>query len=159
QETENTIMSAYVVASEHINVLLWAGRYGFRRPCGNLTWIYGNPIRVNQLTDDNLDQVGQMLVDANTASVNYCYFNNPVAEPYSYRYTHPLHTSWSVVEVLKALQCYEYQSSDPKDWHTTEAYAFCRELQNMLIQALPGYDPAPWGITRISLPARHRRSA
>ncbi|WP_062899321.1 hypothetical protein [Mycobacterium avium] len=69
-------MSAYVVHAEHINVLLWAGRYGFRRPCGNLTWYYDNPTRVNQLTDDNLDQVGQMLVDANTASVNYCYFNN-----------------------------------------------------------------------------------
>jgi hypothetical protein len=57
------------------------------------------------------------------------------------------------------LQCYEYQASDPKDWPTSEAYAFCRELQNMLIQALHGYDPAPWGITRTSLPAAYRRSA
>ena len=152
-------MSAYVVEAEHINVLLWAAHKGFRKPLGNLTWIYDNPIRVHQLTDDNLDQVGQMLVDANTASVNYCYFNHPVQEPYEYRYTRPLHTSWSVVEVLKALQCYEYQACEPKDWQHTEAYAFCRELQNMLIQALHGYDPAPWGITRISLPAAYRPSA
>lgn len=152
-------MSAYVVEAEHINVLLWAAHQGFHRPLGNLTWIYDNPIRVHQLTHDNLDQVGQMLVDANTTSVNYCYFNNPVHEPYEYRYTRPLHTNWSVIEVLKALQCYEYQSCEPKNWQATEAYAFCRELQNILVQALPRYDHAPWGITRISRPAASRRSA
>lgn len=152
-------MSAYVVEAEHINVLLWAGRYGFRRPGRNLTWVYDNPTRVNQLTEDNLDQTGQMLVDANTASVNHCYFDNPVHEAYEYHYTRPLHTSWSIVEVLKALQCYEYQASEPRNWQHTEAYAFCRELQDMLTQAFPGYDPAPWGITRISLPAAYRRSA
>lgn len=45
------------------------------------------------------------------------------------------------------------------NWQTTEAYAFCRELHNMLIQVLPGYDPAPWGITRTTVPAAYRRSA
>ncbi|ETZ55267.1 hypothetical protein MAHJHV58_31790 [Mycobacterium avium subsp. hominissuis] len=145
-------MSAYVVEAEHINVLLWAGRYAFRRHCGNLTWTYDNPSRVNQLTDHNLNQVGQMLVDANTASVNHCYFDNPIHEPYLYRYTTPLRTDWTVVAVLKALQCYEYQSSDPKDWESSQAHAFCRELQNLLIQALPGYDRSPWAITRTARP-------
>ncbi|ETB37543.1 hypothetical protein O974_28215, partial [Mycobacterium avium 11-0986] len=56
-------------------------------------------------------------------------------------------------------QCYEYQACEPNDWQTTEAYAFCRELHNMLIQVLPGYDPAPWGITRTTVPAAYRRSA
>jgi hypothetical protein len=151
-------MSAYVVEAEHINVLLWAAHEAFRRPPGNLTWIFDNPIRVHQLTHNNLDEVGQMLVDANTASVNYCYFNNPVHEPYEYRYTRPLHTTWSIVEVLNALHCYEYQASDPKDWQSTEACAFCRALQNALINALPGYDRGPWAITRISRPSC-RRSA
>lgn len=149
-------MSAYVVEAEHINVLLWAARYGYRRAGANLTWAYDNPTRVNQLTEDNLDQVGQMLVDANTASVNHCYFDNPVHEPYEYRYTRPLHTSWSIVEVLKALHCYEYQTCEPGDWQHTEAHAFCRELQNALVSALSGYDHAPWGITRLSVPTAHR---
>ncbi|WP_204806033.1 hypothetical protein [Mycobacterium riyadhense] len=152
-------MSAYVVEAEHINVLLWAAHEGFHRPLGNLSWIYDNPIRVKQLTHDNLDQVGQMLVDANTASFNYCHFNDAIHEPYTYRYTRPLHTSWSIVDVLNALHCYEYQSNEPKDWHTSQAHAFCRELQNMLIQALPGYDRGPWAITGISQPAAYRRRA
>jgi hypothetical protein len=150
-------MSAYLVGPEHINVLLWAAHQGFHRPLGNLTWTFDNPIRVHQLTDANLDEVGQMLVDANNASVNHRYGES--LEPYEYRYTRPLHTSWSVVEVLKALQCYEYQSCEPKNWQGTEAYAFCRQLQDMLVQALPGYDRGPWGITRISWPAAHRRGA
>jgi hypothetical protein len=152
-------MSAYVVQAEHINVLIWAAHQGFRWHRSNFAWIYDNPIRVNHLTDDNLDQVGQMLVDANTASVNYRHVHSPALEPYLYRYTRPLHTSWSIVEVLNAVDYYEYQSSQPNDWDTSQAHAFCRELQKMLIQALPGYDRGPWAITDISRPAAYRGSA
>jgi hypothetical protein len=150
-------MSAYLVGPEHINVLLWAAHKGFRRHPYNLTWTFDNPIRVHQLTDANLDEVGQMLVDGNNASVNHRYGES--LEPYEYRYAQPRYTTWSLVEVLKTLECYEYHASEHRDWVTTEAYAFCRQLQNMLVQALHGYDRAPWGIRSTTQPAAHRSAS
>jgi hypothetical protein len=144
-------MSAYLVGPEHISILLWAGHERFHRPGHKLTWEFDNPTRVHQLTEDNLTQVGQMLVDANNASVNYRYSES--LQPYEYRYARPRFTSWSLVEILKTLECYEYHASERRDWPTSEAYAFCRALQTQLGQAIPGYDSAPWGITAASRPA------
>lgn len=144
-------MSAYLVGPEHISILLWAGHEGFHRPGHKLTWEFDNPTRVHQLTEDNLTSVGQMLVDANNASVNYRY--SEALQPYEYRYTRPRLTSWSLVEILKTLECYEYHAGEPRNWRTSEAYAFCRALQTQLGHAIPGYDNAPWGITATSRPA------
>lgn len=144
-------MSAYLVGPEHISLLLWAGREQFRRHGHNLTWDFDNPTRVHQLTDDNMTEVGQMLVAANNASVNAGYGED--LQAYEYRYARPRLSGWSLVEVAKALQCYEYQTCALRDWAASEAYAFCRSLQNLLVQAIPGYDNAPWGITAITRPA------
>ena len=65
-------MSAFLVDPEHIHVMLWAAN----RPVGYLgplRWYFDNPSRSNQLDGDNLDQVGQMLADENSASVNFRY--------------------------------------------------------------------------------------
>ena len=151
-------MSAYLVGPEHINVLLWAAHKAFRRHPYNLTWTFDNPIRVHQLTDANLDEVGQMLVDANNASVNHRYGES--LEPYEYRYTQP--RSHHLVGRRSAQGLAVLRVSllrAPKNWPTTEAYAFCRELQNMLIQALHGYDRAPWGIRSITQPAAQRSAS
>jgi hypothetical protein len=144
-------MSLYLVGPEHISLLLWAGHERFHRPGHNLSWSFDNPIRVHQLIDDNLTAVGQMLVDANNASVNAGYDED--LQAYEDRYSRPRLSAWSLVEVAKALQCYEYQTSELPDWPASEAYAFCRSLQHQLVQALPGYDHAPWGITASTRPA------
>lgn len=144
-------MSAWLLEPEHISVLLWAGHDRFRRPGHNLTWAFDNPTRVHQLTEDNMTEVGQMLVDANTASVNYRYHRR--STPYEYLYQRPHLTSWSLVEVIKTLECYEYQSCERRDWRTSEAYAFCRALQTQLGHTIPGWDNAPWGITSTTRPA------
>lgn len=145
-------MSAFVVDPEHINVLLWAAQnYSTPR---TFAWIYDNPTRVGQLTPDTIDEVGQMLIAANTASVNHHYPNDPAGpcQPYDYQYTPPLHTTWSITELLNALECYEYQSDGPNDWTSSQAHAFCREMQNTLISRLPDYDEGPWAIRRTSRP-------
>ena len=49
-----------------------------------------------------------------------------------------------VVEALKALDCYEYQSCEHPEWETSEAFEFCRAMRNLLIGCLPGYDAAQW---------------
>lgn len=147
-------MSAWVVSDEHINVLLWAGMRS--RPNIPLVWYFGNPTQRGSLDYDTADEVGQMLRNVNIDSVNHRY-NGP--EPGTgvypeYRYRQPLCMSWTPVEVLKAIECYEYQTCEIPGWHDSEAYAFCRELRFRMIAALPGYDTAPWVINRSTRPAR-----
>jgi hypothetical protein len=50
------------------------------------------------------------------------------------------------VEVLKLISCFEYQSCEHPDWDESEAYAFCEALRHRMIDMLPGYDAAPWGL-------------
>ena len=97
-----------------------------------------------------------MLVDENAASVNYRYDED---DAYIYAYQQPQHTTWTDVEILKALDCYQYQSCEHPAWRDSQAHAFCRALEGRLIQALPGYDDAPWAISRLDTPAAKRRPA
>ena len=65
-------MSAFIVHPEHINVLIWTGlqRVGHSGP---LRWHFDNPTDIRELTPGNATQVGRMLLDENTASVNHLY--------------------------------------------------------------------------------------
>ena len=92
-----------------------------------------------------------MLIDENAASVNYRYDEN---ELFVYRYQRPRHTTWSAVELLKTVDCYEYQSCEHPGWAQSQAHAFCESLRARLIGTLPGYDDASWGITPSTVPHR-----
>lgn len=50
------------------------------------------------------------------------------------------------VVVLKALSCYEYQSCEHPEWRSSEAWQFCNALRDAMVDKLPGYEKAPWGI-------------
>ncbi|MDQ1246119.1 MAG: hypothetical protein QG597_486 [Actinomycetota bacterium] len=143
-------MSAFIVDPEHIHVLLSAGlRYRYYQM--PLSWCWDNPTRQGQLTVETVDQVGDMLTEANIASVNHRYGeDNPLG---GYRYQSPRQAGWSIGELLHALDCYEHQSCERDDWQSTEAHAFCQALRTQLITALPGYDSGPWSITARSVPA------
>ncbi|MCW1959065.1 MAG: hypothetical protein KIH64_011090 [Mycobacterium sp.] len=135
-------MSAFILPAEHIHVLLWGAlRAGHGRVC----WHYGNPTRMGELTDTTASTVGQMLLDANVASVNYLYNATDTAE--AYRYQRPVHTDWSAVELLKALACYEYQSCEAPDWEGSSAQRLCRVIERELIVTLRGWQEAPWSLS------------
>lgn len=138
-------MSASTVHPEHVHVLLWAAT----RPvpqCGPLAWYYGNPTAWNQIDGpagcDTRDDIGQMLLDENAASVNYLYNTDDQAETYTYH--QPQHTGWSTAELLSALRGFEYQSCEHPDWEASQARAFCDALQQRLIYTLPGFHDGPW---------------
>jgi hypothetical protein len=149
--TERGAMSAFIVPTEHLHVLIWAG---LTRPpyFGGFSWYYGNPTRVGSLSPDTADEVGQMLCDANAASVTHRYRQTGLIRT-EYRYRTPRHTAWSVAELLKALGCFEYQACEVPDWPASEAHAFCRALQDLLIHRLPGYSEGPWAISATDVPA------
>jgi hypothetical protein len=131
--------------------LIWAG---LTRPpyFGGFSWYYGNPTRAGSLSRDTADEVGQMLCDANAASVTHRYRQTGLIRT-EYRYRTPRHTAWSVPELLKALGCFEYQACEVPDWPASEAHAFCRALQDLLIHRLPGYSEGPWAISATDVPA------
>jgi hypothetical protein len=49
------------------------------------------------------------------------------------------------VQVIKAADCYAYQSCESDDWEKTEAYSFIESLKASAMRALTGYDGAEWG--------------
>ena len=145
-------MSADQLHPEHIHVLIYTGLHpapGTPR----LSWGYldsdGNR-RSETLNSTNADRVGQMLVDANTASVNHLYHQD---DAYIYSYRRPKHTNWSTIELLQAIRGYQYQACETPDWIGSPAWSYCQALTAQLIRDLPGYDEATtWQITPTSLP-------
>ena len=142
-------MSAFVVAVEHIHTLLMAG-LDADYPSAPLRWYFGNPTHVGELTEDTASAVGQMLIDANIASVDHRYRETNTRIEYTYRRLD--YTGWTTGELLSALHGYEYQACEAPGWDTSEAYAFCRELERKLIRRVPGYSNGPWAISSSTVP-------
>lgn len=141
-------MSAFVVDKRHIDVLVRAAiSYDYH---GRLYYYHNGSSK--EVNHQNADEVGQMLWNANVASVLYRYphdsleslpgrVDSPWLVPYSYDFQT---TAITAVEVLKAIACFDYQSCEHPDYEASEAHSFCQALQHHAINALPGYDEAPW---------------
>ena len=87
-----------------------------------------------------------MLLRENYVSVNHRYDENPTAmldEPYAYS---RVHKKIDPVQVLKAIECLEYQSCEHPGWKTSEARTFLKSLEAKAISQLQGYDEADWDI-------------
>lgn len=134
-------MSTFSVSCEHVRVLVWAGRcaasYGPRQLC----W-YDGAQRYHRHDPAIHEWVGQMLWDQNARSVSHGHAAADI-RPYVNR---PPRRDYLPVEVLKALQSYEYQSCETEDWEQTDAYHYCEALRHYLINRLPGYRAAEWAI-------------
>lgn len=143
-------MSAYLVDPEHLHVMLWAGMERRYTRYGPLSWCWGNPTDRAQLDHHSADAVGQMLLDANAASVNTRYEED---NAYVYQYQRPRYRSWEPVELLKAIDCYEYQACEVRDWPETQAFWFCQSLRKAIIRGIADYSDAnTWDLTTSSMP-------
>lgn len=169
-------MSAWVVSHEHISALInaadrhagkyhgqfdWAhknDRYTLQR-CGsdgqepiyrwNTEEVIGTHYRVTPQT------LGQMLLDECLRSVWYRYpddtldglpgymENSPRAV---YRHHSDMHVT--TIAAIKNAHCYDYQSCEHPEWEESVAAAFIANLVSSLTHDLPGYDEAPWGLSR-----------
>lgn len=151
-------MSAWIVTKNHIDALITAG-LDYQMP---LEWDGNSGTPYSQtscrLDARSADKVGRMLWQENLNSIHYRYpdtvegGNHPGPMDFSpteveaYTYSHFGARRWSPVAVLKAIDCYEYQSCEHPEWETSEAKRFCDALRLHLIHRLPGYEDAPWGI-------------
>lgn len=137
-------MSAFVVNKSHINAMVQAASHA------RLGWYHDKQFR--QVNSDNIDAVGQMLLDENVKSVGYRYEDSQLtnlpgmadAEYLIPFQSHFVYKRLKPVELIKIITCYEYQSCEHPEWHTSEAKVFCESLKSDAISNLPGYDEAPW---------------
>lgn len=154
-------MSAWIVGKTHIDLLVTAGlTFPGQRIQGACLrwWIPGNnPVDSKTLRHENADTVGVMLWAENYRSVMHRYPDaetdgDGVPGPDGFTGAHVLTYEYlrvpgriDPVVVLKAMDCYEYQSCEHDGWQNSSARAFCAALQATCIGLLPGYDKAPWG--------------
>lgn len=87
-------------------------------------------------------KLGAMLWQENYRSVNHRYNERDKAPAYRYERS----TVVDPVVILKQIACYEYQTCEHPQWEASEAFKFCEGLRRMVINRLPGYEAAKWGI-------------
>ena len=148
-------MSAYIVDRDHIAYLVAAaqsnqigsrhGKFGWL--CPRLGWRHFD-------SNQGAEAVGQMLWDECIKSVSARYpgadpqeLPGVIGEDYTFHDSDVpiMHRPINPVDVLKAISCYDYQSCEHEGWEKSEAHNFCEALHHAAVNALPGYDDAPWG--------------
>ncbi len=120
-------MSCFVVPDFHIDVIVsWACvRKG--------TAVYG--------IGEDPRELAKMLHQANTAAVRARYGEEDFPEyVFSFRDARPV----SLVQIIKACDCLEYQCSDGPDWTNSRAARALAAIRDQAIRLFPGYESAAW---------------
>jgi hypothetical protein len=131
-------MSAFIVGNKHISAMLQASqRIRYAGDGASYRW-NGQSYYFN----GNRQEIGQKLVDENYRSVNHRYGENERPHEFKMEYL----PRFSAVQIIKACDCYNYQTCETPDWKETEAYAISQALRERAIDLLPGYDEAEWAI-------------
>ena len=151
-------MSAFVVSHRHIDVLVETAMFGpastrrnwhtftyYHRKAGEPDLSAGRERTIRPGDYDAANRLGQLLLEENAASVNYRYPGDP--EPPADEYQCRTATRLPAVDVLMALDGYEYQSCEHPGWRTSEARSFTDALRRAVIGHLPGYSESDcWAI-------------
>lgn len=90
-----------------------------------------------------------MLVTENYQSVHYRYegASNLPGEVQDEDYVYSrVNEKIDPVQVIKAIDCFEYQTCEHPEWKDSEARKFCQALRGKAISLLPGYDEAAWEV-------------
>lgn len=133
-------MSAFIVTDNHIHALVG---YAIRHDVSYR--VNGNRVAI---TENNADEIGQILVDENYRSVHQRYaertkgYFGDAESGYKFK-RQPLPDA---VTMIKAVHCFEYQACETDDWEKSIAHSICEAIIDAAIRKLPGYDAAPWGI-------------
>ena len=145
-------MSAWIVSKRHIDFLVSAlAQFG--------------------TLDMDAHRAGQRLWAENVASVAYRYQDDtPGVQPERYLHTPYPPASMGLIQTLKAIRCYCYQSCEHPSWEASWSYRAMKDLQDRVERLAPAplqvlvpshydsshlvrrvyqtaaYDAAPWGI-------------
>lgn len=123
-------MSAFIIEDEAIHYLVAAHR------------IWCHPRGLPSI--DNSNAVGQMLVDANHASVNWRYGER--TDPPAYRYDRAYdHEPLVAAQVIKTAHCLDYQCCEFDGWPECDAKKIIDRIILAAARHVTGYDNARWG--------------
>lgn len=136
-------MSVLIASDDHINAMLTFMHSRELHGCHR--W---------ENVQDELTETGRTLIAANYASYNLRYpqesdarADAEIVASYRWRRTRML----SPVEMLKAIQFYEYQACEPANWRETEAHNLVRRMMDRAICVLDGWQALPWGFSSDSV--------
>lgn len=148
-------MSAFIVSDHHVTFILQVAVHVSTSGGHSLLWYWGGCHGYLTGKPEQLDVVGQMLLDENARSVAHRYPTTqgddlPGSPVGSYKYrpgvpSQVIRGTWHA-QALKAIACLEYQSCEHPGWKASEACAFLRALEGRIVGMLPGYADAKWTI-------------
>lgn len=118
-------MSAFQVSPEHINYLAVAA---------HLYHVATDP-----------QALAEQLAAENAKSIEHAYPHHGPCEPVPVRWSLPRRRI-EPIQVIKAAECYRYQSCEHPEWAESDAARVIDHLISAAIGKLPGYDEAEWEI-------------
>lgn len=141
-------MSAWIVATAHVDVLVLAG-VQFR-----VSYDRDGAAALGPVV---LAAVGADLWAENHRSVDHRYDDNPEPDAYS---APTAEVVLDPVAVVKAVDCFVYQSCEHPGWETSRAADYCTRLRAAAMAGLPledgdpryprGWQEAPWGVVDLA---------
>ncbi len=131
-------MSAYILSNSHIDALLTYAQ-------SKLITFYIDGMIFDARKQDDINKIGQILVNTNHESVNERYNENDLADEYKFRFDFQ-HSHMKAVQVLKACGCYDYQACEIKNYLMSLACKIIQTIRMEAIHNLPGYSDAEWSI-------------
>lgn len=103
--------------------------------------------RRRSLTVETAESWGAVLVAQNRRSVDYRYDESEWEQVYTFPRSALRRVPLSPVELLRAINGYEYQACETPDWYRTEARQLLDVIRDVAVRALPGYEDGPWSIS------------
>ena len=99
----------------------------------------------NRAGDTAYDTIGRTLMGANAMGQKDRYGDDSeIAGCADYKWQP--RKRLSLVEMVKTIQCYEYQACEWDGWKDSQAKQICDRCLSALLHSLPGYDAVPWGV-------------
>ena len=136
-------MSAYMVDRKHIRFLVHAA----------LSLRYAPRFNGRVLNHNDATALGQMLWDENRKSINSRYpdcvgsdeLPGEIGEDWRYEHIPSMANGSDPVAIIKACDCFDYQSCEHDGWGDSEAHRIIESIRGNAIHNLEGYEAAPWG--------------
>lgn len=139
-------MSCYVLPDEHINVLV---NYFIGRNTYSGLWCQMDE-NYQYIRKENAQRLAQILYQANVESVNANYNENKPISYLGYEYLPQVRDVYTVPEIALALNSFDYQSCEVKDYYNTEAARIINAMRkDLLTQLIEEVDPDTWTINEI----------
>ena len=102
-----------------------------------------------QIDRTSVDAVGQILLDENVRSVYHRYQGRIEDDDKNAVYSFKRwYGGLTPVQVIKAVDCLDYQSCETEDWEGSLSWRICQAIIHAATHALEGYDAAQWEMNR-----------